>query len=227
MSREFVHAVGACLAVLAASLVTSACGNLTSGGFGDLEVLVATDSVPSLRAEQATQSVVPVPQRQAGSQSQLDGTLTMRIQVFAFLAPSTLGRFVLRGDVAAGEWIEITDGVREIVLSLSETGSGILARRELPAGAYTSIRTVFLHVEALVEGGLVVDGVPIRGPVRVDLGGDRRVVVETPIELNIANGGEARINVNLHTQRWIRLLNAQRQVRSQDFAGEVKVGRQP
>jgi hypothetical protein len=222
-----VYAVRTCLAVLTAWLVASACGNLTSGGFGDLEVLVATDSVPSLRAEQATQSVVPVPLRQARTQSQIEGTLTMRIQVFAFLAPSTLGRFVLRGDAAAGEWIEVTDGVREIVLSLSETGAGILARKELPAGTYTAVRTVFLHVEAQVEGGLVVDGVPIRGPVRVDLGGDRRLVVETPIELNIADGGEARINVNLHTQRWIRLLNAQRQVRSQDFAGEVRIGRQP
>jgi hypothetical protein len=212
---------------LSVALVTSACGNLTSGGFGDLEVLVATDSVPILRTEQGTQSVVPGPERQASYQSQLEGTLTMRIQVFAFLAPSAMERLVLAGDAARGEWIEVTSGVREIVLPLSDAASGILTRKELPAGRYTAVRTIFLHVEALVEGGLVVDGVPIRGPVRVDLGGDRRIVVEAPIELDIVNRAEARISVNLHTNRWIRLLNAQRQVQSQDFAGQVRVGRQP
>jgi hypothetical protein len=174
-----------------------------------------------LGVQDAFAAVVPMEGRVFRQEhAQIDGTLTMRIMVFALARPDN--------------WIEVTSGVREIVLPLSGGAPSILTRKELPAGRYAAIRTVFLHVEALVEGGLTVDGVPIRGPVRVELGPEGRVIVETPppplagsVDFTIAQGRDSRIKVDLHTNRWIRLLNAQRQVRSQDFAGEVKVGRQP
>jgi hypothetical protein len=137
--------------------------------------------------------------------------LTLSIQVYALSRP--------------GVAIEVTDGIQQLVMPLSGGEPLVLARKSLPAGVYSGIRTVFLHVEAMVEGGLIVDGVAIRGPVRVELG--NRLVVDTPVALTIEEGVPARISVNLHTNRWIRLLNLDRRVRAEDFQGEVKVGRQP
>jgi hypothetical protein len=203
------------LVALAAAAIAAGCGNLTSGGFGGLEVLVAADSVVLSSAEYATAAVVPVPGRSSDqTTSQLEGRLVMRIMVFAMS-----GR---------DDFVEVTSGVREIVLPLSGGAPSILTRKELPAGRYLAIRTVFLQVEAVVESGLVdPDGQPVRGAVRVELGPDARLVVDTPIDLTISEGRDARIKVDLHTQRWIRLLNAQRQVQSSDFVGQLRVGRQP
>jgi hypothetical protein len=206
--------------VWAAALLLGGCGNLTSGGFGDLEVLVASDSVaaaepsPSASTLQLLTADVPGAGRQpANGGEPLDGTLTLRVQVFA----------LARADAA----IEVTDGIQEVVMPLSGGSPVVLARKSLPAGPYAVIRTVFLHVEAVVEGGLVVDGVAIRGPVQVDLGQGSRLVVDTPIALTIDESVPARIGVNLHTARWIRLLTQDRRVRAEDFQGEVRIGRQP
>ena len=195
----------ALVALLAWSM--GACGDLTSGGFGDLEVIVATDSVPTALAAPPV-ALSQLPTRVGSEQQMVDGTLTLRIQVFA---------------VARTGAVEVTNGVQELVMPLSASAPFLLVRKELPAGSYASIRTVFLSVVAQVEGGLIIDGVPIRGPVTVDLGSDARIVVDTPIDLRIEDGFASRIKVDLHTTRWIRLLNAQRRVRPEDFQREVTV----
>ena len=197
------------LAAVLASL-TGACGNLTSGGFGDLEVIVATDSVPATASLSAPPPALSlVPSRVGAQQQMVDGTLTIRVQVFAL--------------TRSGASVEVTNGVQELVMPLSGSAPFVLVRKELPAGAYSAIRTVFASVVAQVEGGLVIDGVPIRGPVTVDLGSEGRIVVDTPIDLRIEEDIEARIKVDLHTTRWIRLLNQQRRVQSEDFRREVQV----
>jgi hypothetical protein len=204
-----VHACrDAALAAVMAAL-GGACGNLTSGGFGDLEVLVATDSVPAATLLAPPAALSMVPSRVGSQQQMVDGTLTLGVQVF-----------VLTG---SGRTVEVTNGVQELVMPLSGSAPFVLARRELASGAYAAIRTVFVSVVAQVEGGLVVDGVPIRGPVTVDLGSDGRIVVDTPLDLRIEEDLETRIKVDLHTTRWIRLLNNQRRVQSQDFQREVRV----
>jgi hypothetical protein len=228
----------AAVVILGHAALIGGCGNLTSGGYGDLEVLVASDSVASAGSQptpapaaHAAAPLAPAPapasaphavhpalawvpaaggQRSSGA-ALLDGTLTLRVQVFALSRP--------------GVAYEVTDGVQEVVMPLSGGSPVLLARKSIPAGTYSGIRTVFLHVEAMVEAGLIVDGVAIRGPVRVDLGS--RLVVDSPVALTIEEAFPARVSVNLHTNRWIRLLTVDRRVRSEDFEGEVKVGRQP
>src|SRR6185503_17587352 len=151
--------------VLAGSLAAGGCGNLTSGGFGNLEVVVAADSVSLLPTQSVAPPTAPPIGRQSSSgQTQADGTLTLRIQVYAHTRPDS--------------WIEVTDGVQQVVMPLSGAVPFTLARKELPAGTYAAIRTVFLQVVANVEGGLIgPDGQPVRGPVTVQLGTDSRLVV--------------------------------------------------
>ena len=197
--------------VFVAAALAGACGNLTSGGFGDLEVVVATDSVPTTTLQAPPASLMSLVPQRSGAQQLVEGTLTMRIQVFAV--------------ARSGSMIEVTNGVQELMMPLATSAPFLLVRKELPEGSYTSIRTVFLSVVAQVEGGLVVDGVPIRGPVTVELGPGGRILVETPLDLTITEGSLARIKVDLHTTRWLRLLNQQRRVQPEDFQREVQVRR--
>ena len=207
MKRRMHVAKVSAVALLA--WLAGACGNLTSGGFGEVEVVVATDSV-SAAAMQAP-AAAGFPTGRPASRQVVDGTLTMRVQVFA----------VSR----SGRALEVTSGVQELVMPLSSVAPFLLARRDLPEGSYASVRTVFLSVVAEVESGLVVDGVPIRGPVTVELGPSGRIMVETPLDLTVSENTPAQVKVDLHTTRWLRLLNQQRRVQPEDFQREVQVRR--
>lgn len=206
--RVGVHAsVGVtALAGLLATLV--GCGDLTSGGVGDLDVVVAADSV-SLSTAAGSSG----PSRQIGP-AELAGTLTLGIQVFVLHPP--------------GRWVEVTDGPQEVVMDLESVEPVTLARATVAAGRYRGVRTVFRRVEANVVRGLIVDGQPVIGLVRVQLGDGGALVVDDPTEVEVPVGGEASLLVDLHTTRWLRLLNLElRQVTASDFQGQVRLRPKP
>jgi hypothetical protein len=193
-------------ALFVGALVLGGCGNLTSGGLGDVEVIVAADSVPSgdFLAASAPQ-VPPEP---------IQGTLTVRVQVYVRRGPT--------------RWIEVTDGVQEIEMPLAGGEPMTLAEKGIPAGPYAAVRTVFRRVEADVESGLQVDGVAVTGPVLVDLGAEERLAVDRSVELDVTEGVVSSIAVDLHATRWLRLLDRDRkQVRPEDFEGELALRRRP
>jgi len=201
---------------LAATLAAAAgCGDLTSGGVGDLDVIVAADSVPLAAAGSPQAPSVPTggASRQTGP-SDLAGSLTLSIQVFVLHPPY--------------RWVEVTDGPQEVVMDLESSEPVVLARATLAAGRYRGVRTVFRRVEANVVRGLVVDGQPVTGLVRVRLGDGGVLVVDDPTEVEVPVGGETSLLVDLHTTRWLRLLNLElRQVAASDFQGQVRVRPRP
>jgi hypothetical protein len=104
----------------------------------------------------------------------------------------------------------------------------ILARATVAAGRYRGVRTVFRRVEANVVRGLIVDGQPVIGLVRVQLGDGGALVVDDPTEVEVPVGGEVSLLVDLHTTRWLRLLNLElRQVTASDFQGQVRLRPKP
>lgn len=130
----------------------SACGDLTAGGVGDVEVLVSPDSIQVQAA-----NIGSWPARQApGDAPSVQGTLQVSVQVFVLRPP--------------GRWIQVTDGVQEVLLDLDDPTASPIARRSLEAGSYIAVRTVFHRVRADIEGGLEVDGQPVTGEIDVDLG---------------------------------------------------------
>lgn len=216
------------------ALLLGGCGNLTSGGLGDVEVIVAVDSVPAgdllsqtagggaalafagedgfgSAAEFGAGDRVRAPQVPP---EPIEGTLTVRIQVYVLRSP-------LR-------WVEVTDGVQEVEMPLAGAVPVTLAQKSIPAGPYVSVRTVFRRVEADVERGLEVDGVAVTGPVPVDLGPQDRLVVERPVALDVTEGLTSSLAVDLHTMRWLRLLDRDRKrVSQEDFTGQLDLRRRP
>jgi hypothetical protein len=209
-------------AMLVGALLLGGCGNLTSGGLGDVEVIVAVDSVPSgdfVSGQLADEGVFPSHSSSFARAPQVPpepirGTLTVRVQVY-----------VRRG---SARWIEVTDGVQEVEMPLVGGDPVALAEKNVPTGPYTAVRTVFRRVEADVQSGLEVDGVAVTGPIPVDLGAEDHLVVDRPIELEVSEGARSSLAMDLHATRWLRLLDRDRkQVRQEDFEGEVALRRRP
>ncbi|MSR22131.1 MAG: hypothetical protein EXR92_01090 [Gemmatimonadetes bacterium] len=80
-----------------------------------------------------------------------------------------------------------------------------MARTDLPAGSYTDARTRFTRVEVNVVRGLVVDGQPITGPVRViERGVDEPLDLPHPVELAVNEGSLTSLFVELRAGTWLR-----------------------
>jgi len=188
----------AAVAVLPFLLVTGACGDLTSGGFGELEVEMAADS---LSGDAAVASSL-----MAGSyaSSLIEGTLTAQVRVF-----------VRRGIL---DWEEVTDGAETLVLTLGEAGTGLVARDEFPAGRYDRVLIVFRRVEVEIVRGLVVDGDTIRGRVRVELEADRQIAIARLIDLVVRDGERTVLLMEMRASRWLlRVDRLRRVVEAVDF----------
>jgi len=203
--------------VLMGGTAVAGCGNLTSGGVGDLEVLVSADSVSLSAVPSSAFGLEEIGGRlaQAPADSQrIEGTLTIRLQVF-----------VLRGPL---RWVEVTDGIQEVTLSLGDPSPITIAQRDLPAGPYHAVRTLFRRVHVDVVSGLEFDGVLITGRIPVDLGLQDRLQIEKGLDLVVVEEGASEIVVNLHTHRWLRRLDRDRRVVSpEDFEREFAVRHQP
>lgn len=187
--------IGHWAVVLACLLFTGGCGNVTSGGFGDVEVVLSSDEVEELQ-EAATGMLlaeVGLPSTTSHG-SNIQGTLTVRVRSFA-----------RRG---LADFVELTDGVQEVTVSLSDPAPVEIARRSLPAGSYDAIRTFFGRIEATVTGGLIIDGEEVRGTVRVDLGTDGALSVVTVTGFEVWEDAPAVVAIEMQSRVWLRLVDA-------------------
>lgn len=198
------------LAIVATLLGASACGDLTAGGVGEVEVLVSPDAVPVQAAMADAWPARQTPQDMAD----IEGSLQVRVQVFVLRPP--------------GRWIQVTDGTQEVLLDLSEPTASTLARTSLSAGSYVAVRTVFYRVRADIESGLEVEGEPVTGEVDVDLGVAGRLEVFRPLELTVVEGEITELGLDLHAARWLRRLDRDlRRVAATDFEEELGLRHRP
>lgn len=187
--------IGHWAVALTCLLITGGCGNVTSGGFGDVEVVLSSDEVEDLQ-EAATGMVlaeVGLPSTTSHG-SNIQGTLTVRVRSFARRGP--------------GDFVELTDGVQEVTVSLSDPEPVEIARRSLPAGSYDAVRTFFGRIEADVTGGLIIDGDPVIGTVRVDLGEDGSLSVVTVTGFEVWADAPAVVAIEMQSGIWLRLVDA-------------------
>lgn len=192
MNRKRSRGSGA--ALLLGALLFPGCGEITSGGVGEVEVWTRADDPDP--APQATASSFPAraaarePGRPTAASSAAEGWLIVVLRTY------------LQAD-ATGEWIEITDGPRDLTLDLrgeTERRAGV---RLLSSGRYTRLRVVFERVEADVQGGLVVDGVPLTGVVSVDLGAGGTLTVERELAVDVVRDGSLDVAINLNARVWL------------------------
>lgn len=187
----------AAVAVLPFLLLTGGCGDLTSGGFGELEVEMAADSVSSGGASSSLSA-------SSYASSIIEGSLTAQVRVF-----------VRRG---IRDWEEVTAGPETVVLTLGEAGTGLVARDEFPAGRYDRVLIVFRRVEVEIVRGLVVDGDTIRGRIAVELEADRQIAIARLIDLVVRNDERTVLLLEMRASRWLlRVDGLRRVVEAADF----------
>jgi hypothetical protein len=195
------------LAGLLAGVLTG-CGDLTSGGVGEVDVLLSSGE---LEAEPATGAGVAA----ALSTTSIEGTLSVRVQVHLGQGPD--------------RWRELTDGVQQLELDLADPAPIELARREIREGRYDRVRMVFGRVEAEVARGLSVDGDSVTGRVPVDLGIEGRLQVEREVSIDVRSGEPVEIVIELKAADWLRRLDIQAcrasscRVDDRDFEEEFRV----
>jgi len=206
--RTARHALGAVAAAATLALGAAGCGDLTSGGFGQVEVEMAADSVDAPAA--AADARTPVASSVGGPGPTL--VRSTPPPVSHGRTDRIVGRLTLRAALEArtvdGEWIRLLEDLREITLDLDGSGARLLARRAgIPAGRYDRIRLTFGRIEAEVVRGLTVDGDTIRGRVPVELDSGGRLRIEQPLEMEVREGRVTVLLVELRAPRWLRRLD--------------------
>lgn len=184
--RNVMKYFGAALA-----LALTGCGNVTSGGVGEVEVVLAPDELGDVTTS-ITSALSPSILQAPGDS--IEGTLTVQVRSFARRS--------------GGDFEELTDGPQRITVSLFETDPVQIARRSLSAGRYEAVRTFFSQIEVDVTRGLVIDGVSIEGTVTVDLDSIGTLSVVDFSEFEVYEDASTVIALEMQTRLWLRLVNA-------------------
>ncbi len=219
---------------LIAGIGLTGCGDVTSGGVGEIEVLLVADSLPA--ATPSADAASPAsPGPSSGTSAAPAPSGAVGVHIFGRLNPA-MDSLRLEGTLTAqvrsfirrersNDWIEITDGPQEVVLALEGEEQRIVAQGTVPAGRYVGARTIFGRIEAEVIRGLRVDGEPIVGKIPVLLGPAGRIdVVEPSLFLDIAEGGSVSLAIEMNSRIWLRLTDRpERNVGEGDFRGAVRI----
>jgi len=218
------------LALLLIFLLTG-CGDLTSGGYGEVEVSVVSDPVmlaavgvrlDALNIEELANYLVASSTNGSGrsptegfersnqlsdAQTAAEGSVSLRTRVF-----------LRRG---ARGWLEVTPGVREISVSLHEGEERQLSTTRIPAGRYDAVRVDFSFVQAEVEQGLLIQGDTVSGPISVAIP-TRGLAVLFPVQVTVSSDARTSLLLEIRAQQWLRKASrAGRFVTGEDFEAEV------
>ena len=174
-----------------AGLAAAGCGNLTPGGFGNIHVDVSGDAdepAPASGASAASPSWSLLEGPAATSHDVPEGEVEVEFELFLVTEDgvvSQLGGDDIRVRVDVQGRTDV-DAVSELV----------------PAATYTELRVVFTEIEAEIEKGLLIDGVPVLGLIRVDMD-DLTLEVTRPLDLVLEPDGVAELLVDLNASAWL------------------------
>ena len=170
-----------------AALALGACGNLTAGGAtAEVAVSVAGDA-----ADPAVGQAAPaVLSREDASDTddEPEGELEME--------------FLLALVTEGGGTVALTTDEARVRVRFPREPESEVVTRTVPADRYTALRVTFTEIEVEVEAGLVVDGVPVAGPVEVELE-DEALVVDVPLELDLDDDEAAELLVDMNATGWL------------------------
>ena len=193
--------------VIGWALVFAGCGDLTAGGLGEVEVYATSDD-PGGAPATAVAPMAAVPVGVAGDDpsphaapSLAHASQTAALSLFEGLLATEI-RVYLQSD-ASSQWLELTDGVRDLTLDLSGNVERRVAVKFVDAGRYTRLRVVFSRVEATVLGGLIIGGVPVTGPITVDLGAQGSLTVEREALVEVEGDQALDLVLDLNVDVWL------------------------
>lgn len=175
---------------LLASMALHGCGNLTAGGFGEAVVIVAAEDTSTPTFQGAALISGPLP----SDHDDDDPEGELQVEVIVSLVS------------ASGAVVPLTEDVLEVQVDLEGIEQDETTPTTVPADDYRGLRLVFLKIQAEVDAGLVINGVPFTGEVDVELEADS-LVVDRTLNLDLPDDSRAEIFVDLNATQWLQALD--------------------
>lgn len=195
------------LAAALCGMLAAACGNLVAGGVGQAEVrLTGNYSAPS-PALMPTLSPAMAPMRASGDAPEGE----VEAEFLLFLVTEE------------GAQVSLTpNGEIRVRVDLGGVEVERVADRAVPATRYSSLRVIFTEIEAEVDAGLIINGEPVTGPIRVEF--DGILTVTRPLNIEIGDQEKAVLLVDLNADEWLQAVDpATATVDAQVFADLISV----
>jgi hypothetical protein len=208
------RALLALLATCLVALVVVACGgNLTAGGFGEVEVTVSGDA-PDADQGSVWPSEAPGLLSTGPAPSSHDDEPEGKLEIEFLL-------YLIRGD---GSLVEVDDKEIEVELDLAGFFEADAVTAILPADRYVGIRIQFTEIEVEVERGVIINGIPITGPVEVELEDDETITIERPLDVVLEEGGRVQILLDMNARVWLAAMDPDLQrVAERVFSDAIRV----
>jgi hypothetical protein len=169
------------------TLGIAACGNLTGGGIGEATVAVTGNEpgpAPSASYAAASEPIAPT----SDEADEAEGQVRVR--------------FLVSLVSESGSETQLGENELEVEVDLQGADEPEVVTQVIPAVRYTELRLVFTEIKAEVQGGLVINGIPIIGELHVELQ-DVSLLVTRPIDLDVNHGEQVRVLVDLNAPAWL------------------------
>jgi len=114
--------------------------------------------------------------------------------------------FKLFLEAADGDLIALTERTVRVRVDLQGVSEPEVANQLLPAAAYSALRIVFTAIEVEVDAGLIINGVPVTGPVNVEMD-NVSLTVTRPLDLDIRAGTRAVLVIDLNAASWLQAVD--------------------
>ena len=106
----------------------------------------------------------------------------------------------------SGTVVALTETDVRIAVDLEGIEEPEVANQVVASGMYTSMRIVFTEIEAEVDAGLIINGVPVVGQIRVELE-DISLTVTKPLALDIGRDQRVELLVDLNAASWLQAVD--------------------
>ena len=177
---------------------SAACGNLTAGGAtGEAYVVLsgdAADPVPTLASgvERVTAASATAAARGPSSADSPEGEIEVELNLF-----------LVSED---GDLVSLTDTEVRVRVDLEGVRESEIADRVVSAVRYTGLRMVFTEIEAEVDAGLIINGVPVTGPIRVEFD-DISLTFTKAIDVAVGDNERVGLVIDLNAAAWLQAVD--------------------
>lgn len=207
-----IHDIAAArITAVVALLATAACGNLTAGGAtGEARVLLSGDAAMVSTVGAVTASTLQWPA------NELVPFAAVAHGGGPMLADSTEAEDDPEGEVevefrmylvaASGALVELTEGEARVRVDLEGVREPEVASQVIEAATYSTLRIVFTEISAEVDAGLIINGIPVTGEIRVEIE-DLSITVDRSLALNLGADEMVELLVDLNAASWLQAVD--------------------
>ncbi len=199
------------LTALVSCALLAGCGNITAGGLrGDVTVTVSSDAPDAqVAASQRAAALAPTPFAVSGDGPEGE----VRAAFFLYL------------ETAAGSSVSLSEDEIRVRLDIQGRQEiDAVDRMPVTATQYTRMRIVFTDIRVEVADGLIINGEPVVGEVRVELK-DTTLTVTRPLNLDVGDGESVFLLIDLNANAWLQAVDPVLKVIEEDvFGNAVSVG---